>query len=237
MMPDRIGTIGNTQGVNASPSPAAKNPPSISSRLPRTSAAEPVLVGRAGAGDMPQRRPARADRGRGTGGQRDTHVLRDGRVAQPRLCAALVSHPQRQLQSAAVGARDRHGRRELVVIDLLLAEVLVRFHLAGGELRGAELHVAACRLHLDTARDRGSSRRRSATRGAPDRCLRLRPRGGRPCRPAGSHRHPGVPRRAPHRCQWIFHRRRRLAERRRAGPRPASGPRRRCPAAGAMHSV
>src|SRR5688572_194969 len=34
MIPDRIGTIGNTQGVNASPRPAAKDSNSTRARLP-----------------------------------------------------------------------------------------------------------------------------------------------------------------------------------------------------------
>src|SRR5450755_2907004 len=34
MMPDRIGIIGNTQGVNASPSPARKNTPKTSHSEP-----------------------------------------------------------------------------------------------------------------------------------------------------------------------------------------------------------
>ncbi len=33
MMPDRIGTIGRTQGVNASSRPAPKNVPTMTSRL------------------------------------------------------------------------------------------------------------------------------------------------------------------------------------------------------------
>ena len=38
MMPERIGTIGNTQGVNARPSPARKNTPIVTQML------EPVMT-------------------------------------------------------------------------------------------------------------------------------------------------------------------------------------------------
>jgi len=63
-------------------------------------------------------------------GQIHGHALGNRRVTQARVGTALVGHLQRQLEGAAARPQHRHGGDELVVVDLLPAEVLVGLDLA-----------------------------------------------------------------------------------------------------------
>src|SRR5262249_22350300 len=71
-------------------------------------------------------------------------------IAEPRVSTALIGHLERQIERPGRCTGDGHGGDQLVVIDLLLAEVLVGLHLAGGKLRRAELCVRASGFYLDS---------------------------------------------------------------------------------------
>src|SRR5262249_26972552 len=80
------------------------------------------------------------------GWQNHMDGLRDGRIAETGRGTTLVGHLERQRELA--GPRTGNGDRadHVVVVDLLLAEVLIYFGLAGRQHELAELRlIALCR--------------------------------------------------------------------------------------------
>ena len=84
-------------------------------------------------------------------GQMHANRLLDRLVAQARLGAALIGHIKRDIDGGIGGARNRQLARELAVIDLLLAEELVRLLDSRRQLQAPELHLRARGLNLDAA--------------------------------------------------------------------------------------
>src|SRR5207237_10387604 len=108
---------------------------------------EPVLLGAAAGAPDEGARGGRARGGRARG-QIHAHGLGNGRVTQARLGTALIGHLQRQLEGTAARPQHRHGGAELVVVDLLPAEVLVGLDLALMHLRRPELRSRVRRHDL-----------------------------------------------------------------------------------------
>ena len=171
MMLERIGTIGNTHGVNARPRPAAKKIASESSRLP------------------PARRPARccssvaplalpsvaAFVGAVLGRRRDRlrrkrHALGLRRITEAAIGAALIRDHRVQYRGGSVHPGHRNPRRHLVVVDLYFAEVLVvlRPCLVEFRLRRARTRYPPVRRNRIDG-DRDNSRRASANAPAAHR--------------------------------------------------------------------
>jgi len=72
--------------------------------------------------------------------------LRDGRIAQPRLGAALIGHVQRQRDGAVRRLEQRNGDFEFLVVDHLFTEVFVLLDLTFWELNGSDLAGIVCDL-------------------------------------------------------------------------------------------
>ena len=106
-----------------------------------------ILLAGAGAGASGR---AAADRSRPRPrGKLHGECLGDGRIAQTLVRAPLIGDFQRQLECAAAGARHGQYGVQLVVVDLLAAEVLVVLHLAVGQLQCTQLRGSALGRDLD----------------------------------------------------------------------------------------
>ena len=154
MIPATIGTIGRTQGVNASGRPARKKAPAIRKILPsRIRFGEQVLLRnirravRRAATPIRQapRHPAGESpptwRAASPPGMSSWWAHSKGRL--PSSPATRHLDGQREGLKAAPG--DRQARHDIVVVDLLLAEVLVFLDVALGQVGGADAPPAGLR--------------------------------------------------------------------------------------------
>ena len=137
MMPDRIGTIGNTHGVNASNRPAPKNVPMTTMRLePEIICASLACSDIGAAVALPVGVRAETAVAAGSG-----HAEYPGhrRIADAAIGAALVAQLDIQIHRLRRGAGDRQLAENVAVVDLHLAKVLVGLHLAVREIKHARL--------------------------------------------------------------------------------------------------
>jgi hypothetical protein len=177
--PDRIGTIGSTQGVNASSRPKPKNtastagraPPLISAARRSDSDTGPALAVAAEPPIRPRRRPRPR---RDSRQRRERHRPRGRRIADAVLAHSPGSGPA--AYPSRLAAAPRCAR---VVQDLDIAEKLVLDGPAGGEL-GRQRR--AVRADGELLAVQVIARARSATRGPRRR--RVSPRRSGTPRPA-----------------------------------------------------
>ena len=188
MMPDRIGTIGSTQGVNASSSPKPKNVASTANRLPSrilsasTSCSDCTLGAAAAAAARLATEPL------ARGAEAHDERLPDRRIAEALVGAALVRDLERHLGHARRRADTGSVGQHLAVEDDLFAEVFVVLRLAAGDRQVPELHVGRGRHGLGLVAVKVVVVGDVPAQPHEVACGARAPRTRRPGRPAGSRR-------------------------------------------------
>ena len=137
MMPERIGIIGSTHGVNVSSSPNSRKPPSTSGAL--------FWNRRAISRSLEEDRRVSTWRGARRRGEAQRGLRLHRHVADADVRAALRSH----LQVQGTRALRRDADAHLLAIDLHLAEELVLVRDARRELGLAEACVRALRIEAE----------------------------------------------------------------------------------------